>query len=184
MKKFLSLALFTVLLTACNQTETPSDETPTVGTPEEEQEGRVETITLALVAMNDGVTTPPSDSFGCGDTIEFIESEEEPFGNASGDVLTALEELFAIEESLDEESGLYNALAASDITVDSVNSDGMTTFVSLSGSIISAGTCDDPRIEEQIRATVEANSPTNRDISISFDGAPLHEYFDMSGGQE
>ncbi len=171
--------MLTLLLSACTQPEAPS-----VETPEEEEEGRVETITLALVAMNDGVTTPPADSFGCGDTIEFIESDEEPFGNASGDVLTALEELFAIEESLDPETGLYNSLAPSDIVVDSVTSDGMTTFVELSGSIISAGSCDDPRIEEQIRATVEANSPENRDISIKFDGEDLHEYFDMSGGQE
>lgn len=181
MKNFLSLSLLTLLLSACTVTETPPVETPE---EEEEETGGVETIRLALVAVDDGLSTPPADAFGCGDSIVLIDSEEEPFGNTNGDVLTALEALFAMEGSLVGADELYNSLAGSDITVDGVNSDATTIYVSLSGSIISAGTCDDPRIEEQIRATVEANSPAGMNISILFDGEELDEYFDMSGGQE
>lgn len=179
MKKLILLSLF---LVACQTNQTQPviipDEVPPVEEPE------TSTVEVALVAMGDGTMTG-GETIGCGDTIQLVEKEVAPNGDA-GTVKAALEALFAIEGSDYGESGLYNALYQSDITVGAVavgngNSPDATVDVSLSGSIISGGTCDDPRIEEQIRATVEANAPEGATITILFDGEDLHEYFDLSG---
>ncbi len=168
-----------LFLVACQTNQTQPviipDELPPVETSEST------TVELALVAMNDGVTTPPSDAFGCGDTIVYVEREVSELTTVAGTVQTALEELFSIDESLYGESGLYNSLAPSDVVVDSVIVNKDTVDVSLSGSMISAGSCDDPRLEEQIRATVAANLGAGYTVTILFDGEDLHEYFDMSG---
>ena len=56
--------------------------------------------------------------------------------------------------------------------------------VALTGALLSAGTCDDPRIEEQIKQTIAANAETNANISVTINGQDLNAYFDMSGGAE
>lgn len=170
MKKFLLLSLF---LVACQ-----TNQTQPVITPVETSESS--TVKLALVAMNDGVTAPPSDAFGCGDSIQLVEQAMSS-SNPAEKIEHALEALFAIEDSLYGESGLYNSLAPSDVAVSSVAVDGTSIEVILSGSMISAGSCDDPRLEEQIRATAAANAAEGATITILFDGEDLHEYFDMSG---
>lgn len=178
MKKII---LLSTLLVACQTNQTQPLITP-VEEPIEEPE--TSTVEVALVAMGDGTITG-GETIGCGDTLQLVEQEISPNGDA-GTVKAALEALFAIEGSNYGESGLYNALYQSDITVGAVvvgngNSPDATVEVTLSGNIISGGTCDDPRIEEQIRATVEANAPEGATITIVFDGEDLHEYFDMSG---
>lgn len=179
MKKIILLSLF---LVACQTNQTRPVITPDELPPAEELEtSESSTVELALVAMNDGVTTPPSDAFGCGDTIVYVEREVSELTTVTGTIETALEELFSIDESLYGESGLYNSLAPSDVMVDSVMVTGTSIEISLSGSMISAGSCDDPRLEEQIRATAAANAPEGATITILFDGEDLHEYFNMSG---
>lgn len=173
MKKFLLLSLF---LVACQTNQTQPVITP-VEEPETSESSMVE---VALVVMNDGVTTPTGETIGCGDTLQLVEKDVSS-SNPAEKIENALETLFAIDDSLYGESGLYNSLAPSDVVVDSVTVGGTSIEVTLSGSILSAGTCDDPRIEEQVRATAEANAPEGATITILFDGEDLHEYFDLSG---
>lgn len=173
MKKFLLLSLF---LVACQTNQTQ----PVITPVEEPETSESTTVELALVIMNDGVTVPTGETIGCGDAIQLVEQDMSS-NNPAEKIGNALGALFTIEDSLYGESGLYNSLAPSDVVVDSVTIDGTSIEVILSGSIISAGTCDDPRIEEQIRATVEANAPEGATITILFDGEDLHEYFDLSG---
>lgn len=175
MKKFFTLFAIAIL-SACETTPIPEEPEPPM--PEE---NTTQTLELALVAVDDNGQS--GELIGCGDSIVFV---EKTVADAPTEELiqTALEELFDIEDSLYGESGLYNALAPSDVTVDSVTVNGSDVEVVLSGSIISAGTCDDPRIEQQIRKTIEANLPPTSNVTVLFDGADLNEYFDMSGGQE
>ncbi len=181
MKSTLSvLALFT-LLVGCNSGQTrpiinqnsndrPVEETPAL-------------LRVALVAMEDNGSN--GELIGCGDSIVMVEvePEDDPMHTAkvASTVSDALDALFAIESSDYGESGLYNALYQSDLEVDSVSYSGSSMSISISGSITSGGTCDDPRIEQQIRATAAANAPDGTEITITFDGKDLHEYFDMSG---
>ena len=179
MKKFLrwakpSLLLFVlVLLSACQRTPNLPPKPITD-----------HNIDFSLVAMGDGTMVTGPQFIGCGDTIQMVESSYVDGGATTETVIqAALEALFQVEGSNYGESGLYNALYQSDLSVNSVtvSDDESTVMVTLTGSIVSGGTCDDPRIEAQIRETIKAHSPKNADISVSIDGKDLHEYFDMSG---
>ncbi len=192
MKKFLTLFAL-VLLAACQSPLRP--ETPVVpNTPptqadedndEDEAPAYVATsIDFALVAMGDGTMVTGPQFIGCGDQIQMVESSYVDAGATTETVIqAALEALFQIEGSSYGESGLYNALYQSDLNVESVSvsDDESSVIVALTGSIASGGTCDDPRIEAQIRETIKAHSPEDSEITVLIDGEDLNEYFDMSG---
>ncbi len=182
MKSTLSTLVLFTLLSACN-TVTPNpviDDRPLEESPAEETSN---TLQVALVAIEDNGAN--GQLIGCGDSVVLVEvePEDDPMQTAqtASKVSDALDALFAIEGSDYGESGLYNALYQSNLTTNSVSYSGSTMLISLSGSITSGGTCDDPRIEQQIRATAAANAPAGTEITIVFDGEDLHEYFDMSG---
>jgi hypothetical protein len=176
MKKLLSL-LFCFSLVSCTTPVEPVEE------PAEEPVV-FEDFYIALVALSDG-EAKPEPTIGCGDAIELVTQKAKPMGMEEK-VKTALEALFSIKESTYGESGLYNALYQSNLAVETVNTlnqglEGGSVEVTLSGSIVSGGVCDDPRIEEQIMQTIEANTPEGTTILVYIDGKTLDEYFDLSG---
>lgn len=129
----------------------------------EEAERHTNDITVAFV-ISDIQEVPlgleaEDETFGCQDTIVYTKLGRE---TATGDVVRdALNTLFA--ERRTSVDGLYNALAYSTIVVDRIVSrDGVTTEVELKGEIVSGGTCDWPRITEQVEATVRRFRPKYR----------------------
>lgn len=182
MKKLFTLFAL-VLLVACQRTSNLPGE-PIVDDEEETPVYSEINIGFALVAMGDGTIVTGPQFIGCGDKIQMVDRTYVDADPSTGDVIkSALEELFKVESSTYGESGLYNALYQSDLSVESitVSDDESSVIVALTGSIISGGTCDDPRIEAQIRETIKAHSPEDASITVLFDGEELHEYFDMSG---
>jgi hypothetical protein len=114
-------------------------------------------------------------TIGCGDRLVPVNRDVK--GQA---VLKAtLEDLFSIKTRFYGESGFYNSLSQSNIKVASavIDTNGKAT-VKLTGTLMSAGTCDDPRIQEQIKATV-MQFPTVKSAEITINGKTLKEYFDM-----
>ena len=183
MKKIFILSAL-VLLTACQRSPNlPSKPTTLPAETAEE----VSSIDLALIALGDGTIVSGPQFIGCGDTIQLVESSSLKHKTTDEELIqAALGALFQVESSTYGESGLYNALYQSELSVNSVtlSDDKKTVMVALTGTIASGGICDDPRIEAQILETIKANSPEEANVSVTIDGKDLHEYFDMSGGQE
>lgn len=130
----------------------------------EDAERNTNEISVAFV-VTEGAEVPADATLegegmiGCNDRIAYAKVSRE---TASGDMVRdALETLFSVKET--NYHGLYNALAFSDLKVDRILSrDGVTTDVEIVGSLNSGGLCDDPRIVQQIEATVRHFRPDYR----------------------
>jgi hypothetical protein len=121
------------------------------------------TIALVLTANTEkpvGIDRM-GDGFGCQDDIAYV---SRPRAVDTGEpVNDALTTLFSIKDS---SSGvLYNSLWQSNLEVEKVwSTDGVTTEVWLRGTVMTGGVCDDPRVKEQIEATVRQFRPKYRII--------------------
>ena len=171
--------LFCLFLISCTK---PVEE-PIIEEPPTDETATFEDFYIALVALSDGESKPEL-TIGCGDTIELVTQKANPMGTEEK-VKTSLEALFSIKESTYGESGLYNALYQSNLTVENVSTlnqglEGGSVEVTLNGNIVSGGVCDDPRIEEQILQTIQANVAPETTITVTIDGKDLHEYFGLS----
>ncbi|MBI4836299.1 MAG: GerMN domain-containing protein [Candidatus Abawacabacteria bacterium] len=166
MKKFSLLALV-VLLSSCSiapmmsPTATPiaSCDTATPGTPimagckpmvsPAPTITPVTTVQIALVDAS-GTATGPS-SFGCGDSIVMVNRTV----STTTPLKTAIEELLSVNTYNYGMSGLITALATNSLTVSNVTMIGTMAKVELSGSLTFGGTCDVPRVKEQMDKTIK-----------------------------
>ena len=136
---------------------------------------------IFLVALEDKGKS--GKAIGCDDSVVAVE------GKAADTVLVrtddrikeALTELFSLKSATYGESGLDNALAASDLKVDSIYLDqsGKAT-VKLSGQLSLGGVCDSPRVEAQIEQTVR-QFPEVKDATISLNGQTLQSQLSEKG---
>lgn len=85
-------------------------------------------------------------AIGCGDSLV-------PVATTGTTLEETLNALFALKDQNYGQGGLYNALHDSSLTVDRIIT-GPAPSVALSGAIALGGTCDTPRFQEQIEATV------------------------------
>ncbi len=71
--------------------------------------------------------------------------------------------LFSLKEEYFEDTSLYNALADSDLRIQKseIKGDG-TQVVYITGTVSLGGTCDTPRVIEQITAIAQDESPTKK----------------------
>lgn len=152
-------------------------------------------LKLAFVEMSGEVSFEGEGVIGCGDRLKVVESNSLVVESVERNVQTAVEELFAVgtfwdpvakvgkgDVPFEEETGwFYNGLQHSeDMVVDSVSVVEGKAEVRLTGSLISAGTCDDPRIKEQLRETVKANAGVD-EVEVFMNGETLDEWFDLRG---
>jgi LysM repeat protein len=100
------------------------------------------TITrIHLISIGDG------GPLGCGDTLVPV-TVEIPETRA---VLRAtLDRLLSVKTQYYGESGLYNALYQSNLTLDDVRIDNRVATIRLSGQIVLGGVCDTPRVQAQL----------------------------------
>jgi len=132
-------------------------------------------VTYALVT-----TSPQENSIafdGCG--TEFIQMYSV---DVPGNLQDSLEALFNVTDYQIPNTTYSNSLYNSDIAV-SITSEGDMTLVNLDGDLISAGTCDDPRVINQITKTIEANLPDDTEYKILLNGSEQNWrcWNDMSG---
>jgi hypothetical protein len=84
---------------------------------------------------------------GCGDTVVPV-LQEVPATNA---ILRAtLERLLSIRTQFSGQTGLYNALYLSPLTLSDVSIANRVATIRLAGRIVMSGTCDGPRIQAQL----------------------------------
>lgn len=117
----------------------------------------IDQIKIFLVAVEDNGQS--GDKIGCGDSIVAVERQITP---TQAPLRTALEELLAIRDQYLGESGLYNALYQSMLTIGdiAIDEDGKAV-IHLEGTLLSGGTCDDPRIIAQLIYTATQFSTVN-----------------------
>jgi hypothetical protein len=104
-------------------------------------------------------------TFGCNDKIAYVPVSRE---DATDDpAYDALATLFAVTDST--VSDLHNSVWESDLSVEKVKGVGQDKVeVHINGEIVSNGVCDDPRIKEQVEATVRQYYP---DYTIFLNGS-------------
>lgn len=118
-------------------------------------------LQLFMVALEAG---SGDNSFGCGDRLESV---KRTLTTASPlrDILT---ELLDYPNQYYGQSGLYNALHASDLKVQSVNIVNGRADIQLTGTLVQQGTCDAPRIQEQLKATaLQFDTVTSTNITVN-----------------
>lgn len=175
MRFFLILSVSLLLVSGCARAVRPSVVVPTPQPVSSTTEKAVDTLSIGMIALGDGSTTG---DVGCGDSRVVVSTPVTPPRTMTTEekVRTALNALFVADNPYGE-SGLSNILAQSEnLTVSDVVVDGDTITVSITGQMQSGGVCDDPRIIDQLRTTVQKNSDQST-VVIFINGVSLDTYF-------
>jgi hypothetical protein len=115
-----------------------------------DQPPEVSQVQIYFIALGDQGASGPE--IGCGDSVIPVTVNIEP---TTAPLTAAFERLLAVDEEYYGQSGLYNALHRSDLSIDSATVENGQATVYLSGDLEVAGTCEGPRIEAQIRQTAD-----------------------------
>jgi hypothetical protein len=127
----------------------------------------VQKVMVYLIALEDNGQA--GIQVGCGDSAVPVQVQIQP---TQGVLRSALEALLSIKEQYYSESGLYNGLYQSDLQVESVTITDGVAEVHLTGSMMLAGECDNPRVQAQLEQTV-LQFPTVTKASIFINGKTL-----------
>ncbi len=134
---------------------------------EETATGSTERSLTFIATGDDGVSGP---QIGCGDSVVSVPittTTIEPLG----EVMRAQ---LAEKDTQVGQSGLYNALAQSNLTYESATIADGHAVVRLSGQLLTGGVCDIPRVKEQL--TAPALQFDNVDtVTVLINGEPLDE---------
>ncbi|HET7038183.1 MAG TPA: hypothetical protein VFI42_21090 [Thermomicrobiaceae bacterium] len=141
---------------------------------------------IYLVALNDNGQSGMQ--IGCLDSLIPVQTQIQASGGVESRISAALTALFAIHDQFYGQSGLYNGLHLSTLSVANVTMggpDGHTAVVHLSGTMASGGICDDPRIEQQVEQTI-LQFPGVWDTTVYLGDRQLFvpvvgQYFDVTG---
>jgi LysM repeat protein len=138
---------------------------PVVAQPPTEEPSGFTITRIHLISLNDG------GPLGCGDTVVPVTQEIA----ATRAVLRAtLERLLSIKSQYYGESGLYNALYQSQLTLDDVRIDNRIATIRLSGQIVLGGVCDTPRVQAQLEQAALQFSTVDQ-VQIFINGVRLQD---------
>ncbi|MBI3443352.1 GerMN domain-containing protein [Candidatus Woesebacteria bacterium] len=145
--------------------------------PTPSPQSTTKTVKIFLVAL-EGEYVQGS-TFGCNDQLAFINREVEP---TNGVLFATLKELLTIESQFVEEGGksLYNVFSQSNLNVENIMIEAGKAQIYLQGEIALGGICDEPRFEEQLRATA-LQFPEVKEIEIFINNKPLDEILNPKG---
>jgi len=124
---------------------------------------------IYLIALNDaGQSGQP---VGCGDSAIPVLQTFQP---TVAPLTAALQILLAQHTQAYGESGLYNALYQSNLTLEGVNIINREAIINLVGQLAIGGVCDAPRLQAQIELTARQFSTIDR-VTINVNGVPLSQ---------
>jgi len=153
----------------------PLPPTPIPPTAEVASQG-LDRIKIYLVAIGDNGVS--GKLIGCGDSLVPVEARITP---TLGVLRAALNELFKLEgQQYYGQSGLYNALYQSDLSIADVAVIGGEARIFLTGTLTVGGACDNPRVEEQLKALALQFNTVER-VSIFINGEALEDMLDLKG---
>lgn len=163
------------LLTAAILPPSPMPPTPIPATAQPASQG-IDHVNIYLVAVGDNGVS--GKLIGCGDSLVPVEVRIEPTLSV---LRAALTELFKQEgQQYYGESGLYNALYQSHLSIVGVAVANGEARILLTGSLALGGECDNPRVEEQLKAIALQFNTVNR-VSVFINGKPLAKLLDLKG---
>ena len=131
-------------------------------------------ISLAYIHM---ISLGSNGPLGCGDRVAPV-LQELPATNA---ILRAtLERLLSVRTQFYGQTGLYNALFQSRLTINDLNISNRVATIRLSGQIVMSGTCDGPRIQAQLEQAALQFSTIDQ-VRIFINGNTLQSVLSSDG---
>jgi len=123
----------------------------------------VTSVPVYLVALDQG-------QIGCGDALRAV---PRPVPATDQPWRAAIEALLALDEPTVSAAGLYNALAASDLRLTSMEVDAQgVAVIQLAGDLQLGGACDAPRLAAQLEQTA-LQFPAIRQVVVFVNDQPL-----------
>lgn len=133
-------------------------------------------VKIFLIAINDNGKT--GKKIGCGDSLVAVEVQIEP---TLGILRAALNELFQLQgKQYYGQSGLYNAIYQSNLSIESLNIVNREAVIQLKGNLVLGGVCDTPRAKAQLEQIALQFSTIDR-VSIFINGVPLQQLLSGQG---
>lgn len=130
-------------------------------------------VTIYLVAVDDNGNS--GEKIGCNDSLVPVKTSTSSNLAAPWNALSAL---LSLQETHFGESGLYNALHQSDLAIQSFEIVEGKAKVYLIGELMLGGVCDQPRVEEQIVATI-LDSAQVKEVEVFINGTLLQDYLSL-----
>lgn len=132
-------------------------------------------IKVFMIAENDNGAS--GKLIGCGDSAVAVERE---VPETQAVLKTAMEQLVSIKDKNYGESGLYNPLYASSLNLESAVIDNGKATVKFSGTLNLVGTCEDARLQAQLRETA-LQFPTVQSVDILINDTNLRDLISQEG---
>lgn len=141
------------------------------------QTARVTSIHLYYVAIGDAGKSGLK--FGCGDSLVAVNRTVAPTNTP---LTAAFRLLLSDHHRYIGQSGLYNSLYRSRLTLKSASIVHGKTRIALTGSMSLGGECDNPRVYAQLRHTaLQFKSVDNHNLTITINGVPLSKRLSLKG---
>jgi hypothetical protein len=173
-----SLAIFLIIGFAISDRIPTNNTTHTVMQPTQKPVStKMNTVVIYLVALGDAGKS--GEEIACGDSLVKINKQTTDYPT----VKTAIKELLSIKTVRYGESGLYNALSLSTLSLQSIETVNNVDIVHLTGSYFLGGECDGPRFIQQIRATA-AQYSQGRPVLVQINGVSVAQLFSGKGETE
>jgi len=126
-------------------------------------------VKIFLIALEDNGQS--GQAVGCGDSVVGVEVQIEP---TQAVLRAALTKLLSLRERNYGQSGLYNALYQSDLSIDKLAIQDGEAIIQLKGKLLLGGVCDSPRVKAQLEETALQFSTVTR-VSVFINGIPLDQ---------
>ena len=124
-------------------------------------------MSIFLIAINDNGRS--GKKIGCDDSAVPVERS---IPTTAAPLTAALKELLSIREQQYGQSGLYNALAQSNLKLAGVAISNGKATINLSGTLLLGGVCDNPRVAAQIQQTA-LQFPAVQQAAVFINGVPI-----------
>jgi len=125
-------------------------------------------VTIYMIGPKSG--EPAGQAMVCGDSVVPVEVS---IAKTSTPVHDSLKHLLDLRYTFDEQTGLYNPLARSNLALESAQVVGNHATVKLAGRIYSDSLCEAPMIIAQIEQTARQFTGIKH-VTVMINGQPLH----------
>jgi hypothetical protein len=141
------------------------------------QATRASSVQLYYVAIGDA--GKGGLKFGCGDSLVAV---TRPVAPTKTPLATSFQLLLSDHRRYIGQSGLYNVLYRSRLTLESASIVHGSTRIAITGRMSLGGECDNPRVSAQLRHTaLQFKSVNGHKLTITINGVPLSKRLSLKG---
>lgn len=132
-----------------------------------------QTVMIYLVALNDNGRS--GQKIGCDDSLVPVKVSITP---TLGVLRAALVHLLGIKTPYYGQSGLYNALYQSDLSIESLVVQNGEALIQLKGKLLLGGVCDNPRVQSQL-TEIALQFSTVKKVRVYVNNTPLENLLSL-----